>query len=65
MASHILVRTKFHDDRIKNSSNIKDITSSCEAVVLILLMWGISYAAQIASGGMMYIPSLMTIGSGI
>jgi hypothetical protein len=65
MAWHILVHTKFHDDRLKNSSNIEDITSTCEAVVLILLMRGISYAAQMISGGMIYIPSLMTIGSGI
>jgi hypothetical protein len=34
----VYVNTKFHEDRVRQSSNIKNITSTiCEAVVLILI----------------------------
>jgi hypothetical protein len=48
---------KFHDDRFRHSSNIKGIISTaCEAVVLVLLMGGISYVAlEMGSGGIIYI----------
>jgi hypothetical protein len=68
MTSDCITHTsKFHDNRFRNSGNIKGITSTIwEAVVLGLLMTGISkYATEMASGGMTYILSLMMIGSSI
>jgi hypothetical protein len=43
MTSDGMTHTKFHDDRFRNSDNIKGIASkTCEAVVLVLLIKGIS-----------------------
>jgi hypothetical protein len=64
----LVLRTKFHDDRFRNSSNIKDITwAVLEAVWLVILLRGIffKYIIEMASGGMIYIPNLVSTGSGI
>jgi hypothetical protein len=55
-----MTHTKFHDDRFRNLSNIKDITSTVwEAIVFL------KYSVEMASGDMIYIPILVTFGSGI
>jgi hypothetical protein len=42
MTSERYIHIKFHDNRFRNSSNIKGISTIWEAVVLVLLMTGIS-----------------------
>jgi UDP-N-acetylmuramyl pentapeptide phosphotransferase/UDP-N-acetylglucosamine-1-phosphate transferase len=60
------MHVKFHDDQFRHSSNIKGINSIREAAVMVLLMIGI-YEVRFwnGSGGVIYIPSFMTFGSGI
>jgi hypothetical protein len=53
----------FYDGWFSHSSNIKVITSAIsEDIVLLLLIGGIH---EMVSGAMIYVPSSMTIGSGI
>jgi hypothetical protein len=58
--------TKFHDDRFRHLNNITVI----KATILGDVCWyywskGFKYAAEMASCGMIYIPSFMNIGTGI
>jgi hypothetical protein len=61
------IHTRIHDNWFRHSSNIKVVTLTIsEAALLVLLMGGIyEVAIEVASCGMIYIPSFMTIGSGI
>jgi hypothetical protein len=61
------IHTKFHDDPFRNSSVIEITTSTIlEATVLVLLMRGIyKLRLCIASGGTIYIPSFIYIGSDV
>jgi hypothetical protein len=55
------IHTKFHDDQFRCLSNITVITATIwEAVMLALLFEGImKHAVEIASRGMVYIPSFI------
>ena len=57
--------TMFHKDWFGHAGNIITFTM-WEVVVLVLLMTRcLKYAADIISGGMIYIPSLIKTGSGV
>jgi hypothetical protein len=59
--------TKFDDDRFRHLSTITVITATIwEAVILVLLIEAtMEYAVEMASWGMIYIPSFMKIGAGV
>jgi hypothetical protein len=68
VTSNGMAHTKFHDDRFRNSSNIKDITSTvlrgCRVDTTDERGF-LKHGTEMASGGMIYILSLMTMCSGI
>jgi hypothetical protein len=61
------MHTKFHEDCFGCSGNIKVITSKISEVVVSVLPMKrfLNCPVDVTSGGMIYILSLMTIGSGI
>jgi hypothetical protein len=61
------IHSKFHDNRLRHSSNINVITATIlEAAILLLPMRGfMKYTVETASCGMICIPNSMKFGRGV
>jgi hypothetical protein len=61
------IHTKFHEDWYRRSSNVRVMYQKCERLQCwhYLCEGFMNCAVEMGSGDMIYVPSSMTIGSGI
>jgi hypothetical protein len=61
------IHTRFHDDQFSHSSNFTAFTSTFRKAAILVLWWEgfMKYAAEMASGSMIYVPSFMKLNRGV